>query len=297
MPRTGYTLFHLLFAALALTGARPACAQNHPAAAASTPAESAHQHPIRLNHLKRLDERLSKTPEQLRAQCRFVSDISTAPPPGIVALSFDDGPEPGQTELILAVLAKHKVPATFFMIGEKLRRHPDLVAKVQAEPTLLIGNHSWAHPNFHDIDAQAQRDDILKSEGAQPLQPSQPGQPTASTLFRYPYGNSSCESNALLHERGYRIVGWHVDSCDWAFDKDGEVDAKEALSCGVLSQYRKDFVGHVLSALRARKGGIVLMHEIHPNTLAQLDRLIEQIKAEGFRFVRVDDPALQASMR
>ena len=71
----------------------------------------------------------------------------------------------------------------------------------------------------------------------------------------------------------------------------------EALSCGVASQFRSDFVGHVAAAVRARRGGIVLLHEIHPNTLAQLSQVIEEIRKDGFDFVRADDPRLAASMR
>ena len=50
-------------------------------------------------------------------------------------------------------------------------------------------------------------------------------------------------------------------------------------------------------AVKARKGGIVLMHEIHPNTLAKLDTLIERLLAEGFRFAPLTDPAFEASLR
>ena len=60
-------------------------------------------------------------------------------------------------------------------------------------------------------------------------------------LFRYPYGNSTCATNEMLHASGYKIVGWHVDSCDWAFDKNGAVGQKEAAICGVLPQFEKDY--------------------------------------------------------
>jgi len=116
-------------------------------------------------------------------------------------------------------------------------------------------------------------------------------------LFRYPFGNSSCETNTLVHERGYRIVGWHIDSCDWAFDKTGAVDFQEATSCGVLPQYRSDYVGHVVSAVRARNGGIVLMHEIHPNTVARLEEVVRQILADGYTFGTVLDADFEPSLR
>ncbi len=262
-----------------------------PASPASAPAAHAKLHAaIRQAHFTRLQERLETPAEELQQRCRFESDIATAPPAGLVALTFDDGPDPEHTETILAVLAHYGIPATFFFIGEKMQRYPELAAKVLASKQHLVGGHSWSHPNFHDIDEAAQRQEVERSLALLP--------PDASpALFRYPYGNASCYANELLHGKGYRLVGWHVDSCDWAFDRNGSVDAREALSCGVSSQYRSDFVGHVASALRARRGGIVLMHEIHAHTLAQLPQLIEAIQKEGFRFVRLDDSGLADSLR
>ena len=245
--------------------------------------ESAH---IRKHHLKRLDDRLTIDPKILEQTCRYESDISTKPPTKRVALTFDDGPEPGQTEYILEILKKYNISAAFFMIGQKAQQHPELVEKVRAANHQIIGNHSWDHPNFHDISAAEQAEQVLRNETllANDLQPR---------LFRYPYGNSSCETNELVHSRGYKIVGWHIDSCDWAFEKTGSVDIKEAISCGVLPQYHNDYVGHVVSAARARNGGIILMHEIHPNTIKQLEAIITQLLADGFTFGTILDEAMR----
>jgi peptidoglycan/xylan/chitin deacetylase (PgdA/CDA1 family) len=249
--------------------------------------ESAH---IRKHHLKRLDDRLTIDPKILEQTCRYESDISTKPPTKRVALTFDDGPEPGQTEYILEILKKYNISAAFFMIGQKAQQHPELVEKVRAANHQIIGNHSWDHPNFHDISAAEQAEQVLRNETlrANDLQPR---------LFRYPYGNSSCETNELVHSRGYKIVGWHIDSCDWAFEKTGSVDIKEAISCGVLPQYHNDYVGHVVSAARARNGGIILMHEIHPNTIKQLEAIITQLLADGFTFGTILDEDFQQSLR
>jgi peptidoglycan/xylan/chitin deacetylase (PgdA/CDA1 family) len=245
---------------------------------------------IRKHHMKRLDDRLTLDPAELHKTCKYESDISTPPPKNRVVLSFDDGPEPGQTEHILATLKKYSIPAAFFMIGKKVQQHPELLAMVLAEKHQVIGSHSWDHPNFHDLSVAQQADEVLRSEPLL-ISDSQP------KLFRYPYGNSSCETNQLLRSRGYRIVGWHVDSCDWAFDKAGVVDDKEAIVCGVLSQYHHDFVGHVVSTVRARKGGIILLHEIHPNTLSKLEEIITTLIAEGFSFGSVLEEGFQPSLR
>src|SRR5471030_1763756 len=245
---------------------------------------------IRKHALKRLNDRLTVEPKVLELSCKYESDIATAPPPMHVALTFDDGPSPDGTELILALLKKYNIPATFFMIGEKVERYPELMALVRASGHQVIGNHSWDHPNFHDIAAAEQSDEVLRDEAV--LAPD-----VSTKLFRYPYGNASCETNALVRARGYKIVGWHIDSCDWAYDKNGTIDAKEAISCGVLPQYRDDYVGHVVSAARARKGGIILMHEIHPNTLKKLEQIILAMQADGFIFGSILDADFQPSLR
>jgi len=262
------------------------------AGAASAAEHSHHSHAIEIRaaRVRGLAEVINRPPQELKQSCRFESDITTPPPAGLVSLSFDDGPEPGATEAILALLDKHQIPASFFLIAAKAQRHPELAALVKAHPLALVGNHSWSHPNFHDIAPDRQASEVERSDTALSAL-------EAPKLFRYPYGNSSCESNAELQRLGYRVVGWHVDSCDWAFDKTGSIDAHEAKICGVDKANREHFVDHVVTALKARKGGIVLMHEIHPNTLAQLDVLIQRLLAEGFKFAPLTDPAFEASLR
>jgi peptidoglycan/xylan/chitin deacetylase (PgdA/CDA1 family) len=282
-------------ALLALAGAT-AAAQTPPAppasAASAAPDHPHHDHAVetRAARVRSLAEAVNRPPQELRQSCRFESDITTAPPAGLVSLSFDDGPEPGATQAILALLDKHQIPASFFLIAAKAQRHPELAALVKAHPRALVGNHSWSHPNFHDIALAKQASELERSDTALSAL-------EAPKLFRYPYGNSSCESNTELQRLGYRVVGWHVDSCDWAFDKTGSIDAHEARICGVDKADREHFVEHVVNAVKMRKGGIVLMHEIHPNTLAQLDTLIGRLLAEGFRFAPLTDPAFEASLR
>lgn len=283
-----------------------ACALAHAQASAPAPAASAataavpasgphsraaHVEATRRAHLVRLQERLEKPEEDLHRTCRFESDIATLPPENVVALTFDDGPEPGHTEAILAVLAKHHVPATFFLIAEKAKVHPELVEQVRALPGAVIGNHSWSHPNFHDIPVAEQTREV---DAADALLHADLG---AAPLFRYPYGNSSCDTNERVRTMGYRIVGWHVDSCDWAFDGPKGLTASEALSCGVLPAYRHDFLGHVVASVRAHRGGVVLMHETHDISVDNLDALITRLEGEGYRFATPIAPEFATSLR
>jgi peptidoglycan/xylan/chitin deacetylase (PgdA/CDA1 family) len=237
---------------------------------------------IHKHRLKKLIEQLSSPKVEEKVSCKYESDIALAPPHKIVLLSFDDGPDPEHTQYILDTLEKHDVPGTFFMIAEKMQIHADLVSKVSASKYATIGNHSWSHPNFHEISSENQSSEIEKSDAIV-------SKIVTEKFFRYPYGNATCESNQQIRSRDYKIVGWHVDSCDWAFDHKGVVDLKEALSCGVLPQNRENFMAHVLDTVKERHGGIILMHEIHGNTIRQLDQLIIKLKEEGYTFGKITD--------
>ena len=281
-----------LWSCVTLARAQPAATPASAAtSAASAPAAHGHAEAIRRTHLVRLQEHMEKPEEELHRTCRFESDIATLPPENVVALTFDDGPEPGHDEEILATLARHKVPATFFLIAEKAKAHPELVAQLRALPGAVIGNHSWSHPNFHDIPVDEQAKEV---DSADTLLHADLG---ATPLFRYPYGNSSCDTNERVHAKGYRIVGWHVDSCDWGFDGPRGLTTAEALSCGVLPAYRHDFLGHVVASVRAHRGGVVLMHETQRISVENLDALITRLEAEGYRFSTPAAAEFETSLR
>ena len=272
----------------------PAFGADAPTAPDSNSVRAPHKHGsgtelIKMPNIKHLETRLSTAPHVLREQCKYESVIPTPPPIKEVALSFDDGPEPGQTEHILDVLKRHDIPAIFFVLGRKAKDHPELIEMIRADGKHLIGNHSWNHSNFHSIDEAAQAMEVKQTREYLPS--------AGPNYFRYPYGNSTCETNTLLHSMGYGIIGWHIDSCDWAFDHSGSVDEKDALICGVLPQHRRDYVGHVVSTVRARSGGIVLLHEIHPNTVKQLENIIVALRAEGFVFKSLTEPGFASSVR
>ena len=200
-----------------------------------------------------------------------------------VALTFDDGPDPVGTPYILDVLAKYKIHATFFLIGHSASQNEGLVERVASEGHLIVGNHSWTHPSFHDISVAEQRQQLLSTRNY--LERFQ-----AQKFFRYPFGNATCETNDFAYNLGYKIVGWHVDSCDWAYNKTGSVSDRDAQICEVRPQFKHDFLGHVVDQLRAHRGGMLLMHEIQPNTIHQLDKLVETLLHEGFSFGMIDEP-------
>ena len=93
--------------------------------ASTTPADE-HTANIRLHRLKHFDTKLNTEPAELKLVCRYESELSNRAPAKRIALTFDDGPQPGQTEFILETLKRHNIRATFFMIGEHAKKYPEL---------------------------------------------------------------------------------------------------------------------------------------------------------------------------
>jgi peptidoglycan/xylan/chitin deacetylase (PgdA/CDA1 family) len=154
----------------------------------------------------------------------------------LVALTFDDGPNPPFTEQILEVLKSNGVRATFFEEGQAAAAHPDVVRLLDGEG-MDVESHSYSHSEGlttanaadfrRDLDAAAA---VL--EGILGRQPR---------LYRPPFGNTSAVMLKELGDAGYTSIGWDVDSTDWQ-----ETDPNK-IADAVLSQ--------------VHPGAIVLMHD------------------------------------
>lgn len=124
------------------------------------------------------------------------------PAAGKVALTFDDGPDPETTPRVLDLLGLHGARATFFCIGARASRHPDLVRTMHRRGH-TVGNHTMHHPNHlaaHSFRGQRQEITLAQLELAK-LGP-------APTLFRAPLGLRSPLTDPVLHELGLRHVSW-----------------------------------------------------------------------------------------
>lgn len=150
----------------------------------------------------------------------------------LIALSFDDGPDPESTPAVLDALARLGMRATFFVVGERAARHPELIARIVAEGH-EIGNHSWDHPSLPELSAAAVAEQIARTRAALA--------PHGQELLRPPYGDQSLTSHLLARRSGYRVVIWGVAAEDWRGD-----DA-ETLAGRIVSQ--------------AGAGAIVLLHD------------------------------------
>ncbi len=133
-----------------------------------------------------------------------VSRIATTE--AVVALTFDDGPHPVYTPQLLDVLAEYDARATFFMLGEHARAHPDVLQRVAAAHH-AIGNHTYDHPSFPLIGARERHQQLRACAAAVA--------PLGSRLFRPPYGHESLASHTSALLLGYDVIGWSAHAFDW----------------------------------------------------------------------------------
>jgi peptidoglycan/xylan/chitin deacetylase (PgdA/CDA1 family) len=184
-----------------------------------------------------------------------VDFIKSGPPDGHrVALTFDDGPTPGVTDLILDELRKRKLHATFFMIGQRIAAEPDLARRVLAEGH-EVGNHTFTHPNLttladSQVEAEIQKTQDIMGEALN----------HRPAWFRPPYGALRRDQAGMLARRGLGIVLWNVDPSDWSQPGEAQI------------------VGTVLA--QTKPGSIILCHDVHRQTAdgvgAILDGLLER---------------------
>jgi cellulose synthase/poly-beta-1,6-N-acetylglucosamine synthase-like glycosyltransferase/peptidoglycan/xylan/chitin deacetylase (PgdA/CDA1 family) len=196
---------------------------------------------------------------------------SSSPPPLTVALTFDDGPDPTWTPQILSILRKHRVPATFFVVGSMGSRHPELL-RAMRDSGSEIGLHTFTHPDLVDV-SQWQLDREL--DQTQMVLAGSTGLTT--NLFRPPYSSSVSEIDDLGYRtvqsaaaRGYVSVFTDTNSNDW--ERPG--------TAAVLNN----------SIPPNGEGSVVLMHDAggdRSQTVAALDLLIPQLQKQGYRFTTI----------
>lgn len=154
-----------------------------------------------------------------------------------VLLSFDDGPTPGVTERVLEILGRYGVKATFFMLGEKAEKYPELVEKVRAAGH-TIGNHSYSHLRGTRVSTRRYLADVERANAL--LTPSEKVEYVK--LFRPPYGKMWPWQKWALLRRGYTIWLWDV----LTYDYDSRYSAEDIV--GIVKRY-------------AREGSIILLHD------------------------------------
>lgn len=194
----------------------------------------------------------------------------TGPRPGmkLVALTFDDGPWPGQTDKILKILAEEQVHATFFVVGDRVKRYPKLTRRIATEGN-QVANHSWSHANFADSSNATVWGQVVGGQRS-----IQKATGVWTPWIRPPYGATNGRVYRVLRQLGQRAVLWDVDTRDWTRPGAGTI---------------------VERTLREVKpGSVVLMHDGGINrrqTVAALAPIIHELKKRGYAFVTVSELA------
>lgn len=190
-----------------------------------------------------------------------------APPPKrtdqVLALTYDDGPG-AHTARLLDILRDQQVPATFYVIGQQVPGHAELIKRMVREKHEL-GNHTWNHPNLNKLPATQIEQQIADTANA--IKAAEP-QAVVRTL-RPPYGAYSQTVSNIAAKYGLSNVIWSVDTRDWA-DRKADVVCNRAITS-------------------ARPGAIILLHDIHGSSVDATPCIIDGLKKAGYKFVTVSD--------
>jgi peptidoglycan-N-acetylglucosamine deacetylase len=171
----------------------------------------------------------------------------------LLCLTFDDGPHPNSTPLILEILDKYNIKAVFFCDGRSAKEYPDLINQITSKGH-IIGNHGYNHLNGWRTSTEKYIDDIGKAATN-----------TSASLFRPPYGRLRLGQYRRL-KKNYKIVFW--DLMPYDFDTSfGSEDSLEILKSMI------------------RPGSVIVLHD-KPNsaTIAILKEFLAFAVDEGYRF-------------
>jgi peptidoglycan/xylan/chitin deacetylase (PgdA/CDA1 family) len=185
-----------------------------------------------------------------------------------VVLTFDDGPLPPYSNQILDILASQCVKATYFLVGEMARAFPATVRRIYEEGH-TIGTHSEDHPTrFGQLPVEKMREEI--DWGISDVSAALGDPRYLAPFFRIPGLARSGILESELAARGLTVFSSDTVADDWHHRIGG-----------------KQIIAAAMRRLQARGKGILLLHDIHPATVAALPGLLKELKDNGFHIVQV----------
>ncbi len=196
-----------------------------------------------------------------------------APRPKLIALTFDDGPYPIFTPLLLDELHALRSPGTCYLIGRDAQQWPEITRRILADGN-EIADHTYSHPDL-DKETPAQvRNEVL--EGRNVLW-SLAHDPSVRDLMRPPHGRYTMTTLRTVTALGYKVVLWTDDSGDW-----------RTLTPHYIEN---DLLRH------ASAPDIVLLHSGKLATIEALPTVVARFRRAGYRFVTIDELLRDASPR
>ena len=180
-----------------------------------------------------------------------------------VIITFDDGPSPPTTETILDALAAEQVKATFFLIGCRSLRFPELVRRA-ADEGHTIGTHTQFHQCIPSLSPEEQQGEI--DGGIASAATALAGR-KAAPFFRFPYLQGTAAMETYLASRGIMIWGADVNPDDW------------------MNFSVEQVVANALAVLTKASKGVMLLHDPEPKTALALSKLLRELKKLDYRVV------------
>src|SRR5262245_25581372 len=181
---------------------------------------------------------------------------------GIVAFTFDDGPNPETTPQVIDALERYSVPATFFIVTQRIAgKHGEKARELlqrELDAGFLVGSHTVTHPSLKHAAGELLTREVDASIKALAAQAGRP-----IGMFRPPYGSLSGAGAVRLKKLRLTEVLWSVDTLDW------KARSPERLRKKVISMIKKD------------GGGVVLMHDVKPITARIIADVLDDLEAEN----------------
>jgi len=179
-----------------------------------------------------------------------------------VAMTFDDGPHPENTPRLLNILRQRNIKATFYVIGQSVAAHPNVLARTVAEGH-EIGNHTQTHRLLSKLG-----DDALRWEIESCDRSIQAAARCEVRTMRPPYGGIQERQKAIVYrDFGYPTLMWSVDPLDW----------KRPGSAVVANR--------IISS--THPGAIILAHDLHASTVSAMPSALDELLYQGYKFVTV----------
>ncbi len=209
---------------------------------------------------------------------------------GTLALTFDDGPS-AFTGALLDTLAQNNVKATFFVVGSRVRHHPEVMERMMREGH-IIANHSFSHARLGR--RYAANPELLITQIGTTNDAIAPYiRPGQGLYFRAPYGIWRTVHADFLNEDP--ALKYYVGPIYWdiggqvTVDDDGFVRAAADWDCWSKDLTSEQCGDGYLNEIRRKKGGVVLMHDIRERSVWMVSHVLPTLVAEGYKFVTLDE--------
>jgi len=181
-----------------------------------------------------------------------------------IYLTFDDGPSNEATEQVLNILKEHNVKATFFVLGKKAKKYPEIIKKIRAYGHDL-GNHTYKHVGGLNVTWEIVAKEINDTDKA-----IKAACGVSPKFFRPPFGFFNYRYFQIAEKMGYKSVLWTIDAGDWKRLSSGEIESR--------------------LAPRVKGGYIILLHDGGPDRESMIEALpviIEKLKSKGYKFEKL----------